>query len=75
MRLDGHVPVLVVEQGVVTPEGPDAHDPGRQHLPDPGVGGAYGIEILDKGDPEFRPRHNGVMIADHRPQTTDRLRT
>ena len=31
----------------------------------------YGIEILDKGDPEFLPRHNEVMISDHRPQTTD----
>ncbi len=28
----------------------------------------YGIEILDKGDPEFPPRHSDVMIA-------DRLRT
>ncbi len=23
----------------------------------------YGIEILDKRDPEFRPRHNDVMIS------------
>ncbi len=29
----------------------------------------YGIEIVDKGDPEFR--HGGVMIADNRQQTAD----
>jgi len=29
----------------------------------------YGIEILDKRDPEFRPRHNDVMITDNRQLT------
>jgi hypothetical protein len=25
----------------------------------------YGIEILDKGDPEFRPSHSDVMISNN----------
>ncbi len=29
----------------------------------------YGIEILDKGDPEFRFRHSDVMISDYSRQT------